>query len=87
MDIHSIQLEDFMQCVVKVNKRLENMDTCHSLLEEARQDTPIIAGILEQMKQLEAHPDSEMKRRGHLAAHRDMTVFLALRELQAQQSG
>ena len=82
MRVANLKLDEFMVAVKDINAALSDQNRYEEFLNEASSDTPIIAGLLEQLAILEVFPDSTKKRVGRAAAHRDLVVLLALRHLE-----
>ena len=57
---------------------------CDNLLDKAKRDTPIIDELLAEIKKLFGHEDGSQKEKGIATAQRDLTVLLALREIEKQ---
>ena len=75
-----------MNAIIKVNKLMDDEDTCNKLLDAAKEDTPIIDQLMAEMNKLFEHHDGATKEKGVTAAQRDLTVLLALREIEKSES-
>ena len=78
-------LTDVSERIVESAPRLKDPVMASALPDEARQDTPIITGILQHLAILAASGPHRGKN-GELAVmRRDLLVFLALRDLQIEK--
>jgi hypothetical protein len=82
MKLEELDLDTFMNAIIKVNKLMADEKACNSLLDAARKDTPIIDELMAEMNKLLKHKDGPQKEKGVAAAERDLTVLLALREIE-----
>jgi hypothetical protein len=82
MKLAELDLDTFMNAIVKVNRLMEDENTCNDLLDAAKRDTPIIDQLLADMNKLFQHEDGPQKEKGVTASERDLTVLLALREVE-----
>jgi hypothetical protein len=71
-----------MNAIMKVNRLMANESDCNSLLDAAKEDTPIIAQLIVEINKLFEHEDRPQKEKGIATAERDLTVLLALREVE-----
>ena len=82
MKLWKLRLDDFMQAMVNVNQRLNDTAGCSVLLDAAREDTPIVGELLEQIALLHGMPGHPRKKLGIMTAQRDLAVILAFRHLE-----
>ena len=82
MKLVQLDLDMFMNAIVKVNRLMEDEKTCNGLLDEAKGDTPIIDQLMAKMNKLFQYEEGPQKEKGVAAAQRDLTVLLALREIE-----
>ena len=82
MKLAELDLDTFMNAIVKVNRLMEDEVTCNDLLDVAKRDTPIIDQLLAEMNKLFQHEEGPQKEKGVAVAERDLTVLLALREIE-----
>lgn len=75
-------LDMFMYAIAKINKLMGDEDTCSNLLDEAKEDTPIIDQLLTEMQRLYEHKEGPQQAKGVDMAERDLTVLLAIREIE-----
>jgi len=83
MKISKLRLKKFMSHRIAVRTKLDDEESTMQLLDEARSDTPIIREILlalALLSQLE-EKDPEVRQARQVAQH-DLTLFLALREIE-----
>lgn len=81
MNLTEMNTDVFFSCLAKVHSQLEEPGGYNKLMNEARQDTPIIEGLLRQLAmvlQIEQGSQSTVR----ALAHRDVELFLALREME-----
>jgi len=71
-----------MDAIVRVNEQMADDDAFHDLLDSASKDTPIIAELLAEMNKLYQYEEGPQKEKGISTAQRDLTVLLALREIE-----
>jgi len=86
MKLSRLNVNVFFSCVNTVCQKLDDPEARSDLLEKARSDTPIIEGLIQRVALLHAmknhgksHPEAI------LMAHRDLVVFLALREMERRE--
>lgn len=82
MRLAELDLDTFMNAIVEVNRLMEDETKCNILLDDAKKDTPIIDQLLAEMNKLFKHEEEPQKEKGVAAAERDLTVLLALREIE-----
>ena len=82
MNLRELELDTFMDAIVRVNEQMADDDAFQDLLDSASKDTPIIAELLAEMNKLYQHEDGPQKEKGVATAQRDLTVLLALREIE-----
>lgn len=87
MRIACLTIDEFMAAIKSVNAALSDPERYDQLLGTASSDTPIIEELLEQIALIEAFPDSKQKEVGLTAAHRDLTILLALRHIEKTEAG
>ena len=81
MKLTELNLDTFMSAIIKVNRLMNEEETCSEMLDAAR-DTPIIGELMAEMNNLYQCEDGPEKERGIMAAQRDLTILLALREIE-----
>ena len=81
MNLKELDLNTFMNAIIKINQLMTDEKSCNSLLNKAKKDTPIIDELLAEINNLFGHEDSPEKEKGVTTAQRDLTVLLALREI------
>jgi len=84
MNLKELDLNTFMNAIIKVNQLMADEKSCNSLLNKAKKDTPIIDELLAEINNLFGHEDGPQKEKGVATAQRDLTVLLALREIEKQ---
>ena len=82
MKLKELDLDTFMNAIIKVNKLMEDESTYYEFLDTARKDTPLIDQLMAEMNKLFNHSEGPEKEKGVTAAQRDLTVLLALREIE-----
>jgi len=82
MKLSELDLETLMNAIIKVNRLMEDEDTCNHLLDAAKSDTPIIDQLMTEINNLYSHEDNIQAEKGIAAAQRDLTILLALREIE-----
>jgi hypothetical protein len=85
MKLAELDLDTFVRAVIKVNGLMDNQATCSELLDAAALDTPIIGELMTEMNKLYQCADGPKKKKGVAAAQRDLTVLLALREIESAE--
>jgi len=86
MKLKELDLDTFMNAIIKVNKLMANEKSCNNLLDAAKKDTPIIDELLAEMNKIFQHEEGPEKEKGVTAAERDLTILLALREIEKSES-
>jgi hypothetical protein len=86
MKLKELDLDTFMNAIARVNKVMADEEACNDLLDAARKDTPLIDELMAEMNRLFDHEDGPQKERGVTAAQRDLTVLLALREIEKAET-
>ena len=84
MTVSQMSTDVFFSCLRKVLHQLSEPEGYERLLDEARQDTPIIEGICSQIAMI-LHVRKEDSSKVLELAHRDLEVFLALREMERRE--
>ena len=82
MKLKELDLDTLMNAIIKVNKLMADEEACNELLDTAKKDTPIIDQLMAEMNKLFKHTDGPQKAKGVAAAERDLTILLALREIE-----
>ncbi len=82
MNLRELELDTFMDAIVRVNEQMADDDAFQDLLDSASKDIPIIAELLAEMNKLYQQEDGPQKEKGVATAQRDLTVLLALREIE-----
>ena len=82
MKLTELNLDTFMSAIIKVNRLMNEEETCSEMLEAAARDTPIIGELMVEMSNLYQCEDGPEKERGIMTAQRDLTILLALREIE-----
>ena len=86
MKLANLKIEDYIDSIKKVNAILNDETKFGPFLDEAIAEMPIIDDIMEQIAILEKYPESSLKEKAYSAAQRDLTVLLALQNLEKNQS-
>ena len=81
MNLKELELDTFMNAIITVNNQMAD-ETYEEFLDSASKDTPIIAELLAEMNKLYQYEDGPQKEKGISMAQRDLTVLLALREIE-----
>lgn len=82
MNLDELDLDTFMNAIMVVNKAMADEKSCNKLLDAAKKDTPIIDQLMAEINKLYEHEDGPQKEKGIATAQRDLTVLLALREIE-----
>ena len=82
MNLRELELDTFMDAIVRVHEQMADDDAFQDLLDSASKDIPIIAELLAEMNKLYQQEDGPQKEKGVATAQRDLTVLLALREIE-----
>lgn len=78
MNLSDLNVDVFLKYVRQVNEQMVHHDSMEKMLDSARDDLPIVEGLLRQyMLMLHAHSESGDDRVLAMA-QRDLVVFLAL---------
>ena len=85
MEIASITIEEYMGVIKQINATLADGKRFEAFLNSATKEMPLIGDILEQIALLNSFPESSQKEKGLTAAHRDLVVLLALRQLEKKK--
>ncbi len=82
MNLRELELDTFMDAIVRVHEQMADDDAFQDLLDSASKDIPIIAELLAEMNKLYQQEDGPQKEKGVATAQRDLMVLLALREIE-----
>lgn len=86
MQLSDIDTDRFFSALMKVGRLLSNKAMAKELLDGAREDTPVINGILREAAMLAVSDENGSNRLAMLVAEQHLAVMLALRELERQQA-
>lgn len=82
MKLRELNLDTFMSAIVRVNRLMNEEETCSEMLDAATKDTPVIGELMAEMNNLYQCEDGPEKQMGIMTAQRDLTILLALREIE-----
>lgn len=82
MNLSDLNIDVFFSCVAEVHRQPSDPDEQPRLLDAAREDTPIINGILREFMAMVALDRHRKHRKAIAIAQRDLVIFLALRAME-----